>query len=142
MKEDPVKVVAEETAGEGADLVIDLSGAPQAIVQGIGMLARDGRFCALGLTHGEVSLDWTGLVLKAARVQFSFSSDYRSWEWCLSMIGDGLIKLDRYTDHLFPLERWEEAFDLARSGDALKVIIQPCRKERTENTIKKKERTS
>ena len=51
-KEDPVRMVMNETNGIGADVVIDLSGSFQAIVQGFDMLKKDGKFCALGLPHG------------------------------------------------------------------------------------------
>lgn len=123
-REDPVKVVMEETKGTGADVVIDLSGAPRAIVQGFDVLRKDGKFCALGLPHGEVSFPWTKVVLKAANIYFSYSSDYTSWERCLSMIRNGKIKLNEFTKDIYPLEEWEKAFEKARSGDALKVIIK------------------
>ena len=125
MKKDPVPVVINETGGIGADLVLDLSGSPQAIIQGFDMLRKDGRFCAMGLPHEDVVVPWIKLALKAANVIFSFSADYTSWERCLSMIKNGKVKVNSFTEYIYPLERWEEAFDIARGGDALKVIIKP-----------------
>lgn len=138
MEEDPVKAVMEKTGGVGADLVIDLSGSSQAIIQGLDMLRKEGRFCALGLPHGEVPVPWTKLVLKAARIQFSFSSGYQSWEWCLFMIRSGKVRLERFTKDIFPLECWKEAFDLARSGKTLKVIIKPGMPGQGRQTNKRK----
>jgi L-iditol 2-dehydrogenase len=123
--EDPVQIVMADTDGWGADVVIDLSGAPSAIVQGLEMLRRDGRFCALGLPAGDVPIPWTKAALKAIRLIFSFSSDYESWERCLSMIKLGKIRLERFTSDVYPLDQWEEAFARASSGAALKVIIKP-----------------
>lgn len=123
--EDPVKVVMEETAGVGADVVIDLSGAPQAIIQGFDMLRKDGRFCALGLPHGEVGVPWMKLALRAANIHFSYSSNYMSWERCLSMIKNGKVKLKQFTEDIYSLDNWVEAFDRARSGEALKVVLKP-----------------
>lgn len=125
LKEDPVKVVMEDTGGMGADVVIDLSGAPRAILQGLEMLRRDGRFCALGLPPSDVAVAWSKLALKAANIVFSFSSDFESWERCLSMIKHGKVKLSDFINDVYPLENWEEAFDLASSGEVLKVIIKP-----------------
>jgi len=123
-KEDPVKIVMELTQGIGADVVVDLSGAPGAIVQGFDMMRKDGRYCALGLTHYEVAVPWMKMAMKAANVHFSFSSNYISWQRCLSMIRNGKVKLEQFTQDLYPLEEWEEAFQRARSGESLKVIIK------------------
>ena len=123
-KKDPVKIVMELTNGIGADVVVDLSGAPKAIVQGFDMLKRDGRFCALGLTHHEISIPWMKLAMKAANIHFSFSSNYINWQRCLSMIRNGKVKLEQYTKDIYPLAKWEEAFEKAKSGESLKVIIK------------------
>lgn len=124
-REEPVNVVLKETNGIGADVVIDLSGAPQAILQGFDMLRKDGRFCALGLPHGEVGIPWMKLALKAVNIHFSYSSNYMSWERCLSMIQSGKVRLREFIQDIYPLDKWKEAFDMARSGEALKVIIKP-----------------
>ena len=125
MKEDPVTAVMEETGGMGADAVIDLSGSPSAIRQGLSMLCRDGKFCALGLPHDDVCVPWQQIALKALHVHFSYSSDFESWERCISMVRNKKVNLQEFTGDVYPLEQWEEAFRLARSGESLKVLIRP-----------------
>ena len=122
---DTIEAVRELSHGAGADLVIDLSGAPAAILGGFKMLKKDGRFCAIGLPGAEVSLPWAELVLGAYTVYYSYSSDFLAWERVLSMLADGRLKTDGFTDHIYPLEEWESAFEAAASGEALKAIIQP-----------------
>ena len=124
-REDPVKVVLNETNKMGVDVVIDLSGAPQAILQGFDMLKKDGRFCAIGLPNGEVAVPWMKLALKASTIYFSYTPNYISWERCLSMICKGKVKLKQFTEDIYALDKWEDAFNRARSGEALKVIIKP-----------------
>jgi threonine dehydrogenase-like Zn-dependent dehydrogenase len=41
------------------------------------------------------------------------------------MINNKKVKLNGFTENIFPLDRWEEAFKLAREGEVLKVIIKP-----------------
>jgi L-iditol 2-dehydrogenase len=125
MKQDPVAVVMEETGHFGADVVVDLAGSPAAILQGMDMLAKDGRLCAIGLPHGDVSVPWQKAVLKALRIIFSYSSDYESWERCLSMMQNRKVVLHDFIQDIYPLDEWEDAFMQARSGNALKVLIQP-----------------
>jgi len=125
LKDNPVSYVMKETGGIGADIVVDLSGSGAAILQGLDMLRRDGRFCALGLPHEDLSLPWSKLVLKAANIFFSFSSGYATWERCISMINNKKVKLNGFTENIFSLDKWEEAFNLAGKGEVLKVIIKP-----------------
>ena len=124
-RQDPVETVREYSGGMRADLVIDLSGAPRAILSGLKMVKKGGRFCAIGLPHDNVDFPWADSVLSAVSIFFSYSSDFRAWQQCLQMMADGSIKTDGFTDHCFPLDEWPAAFDTARSGKALKVIIKP-----------------
>ena len=88
------------------------------------MLKRNGKFCALGIPNREVTLQWADLILKAGKIIFSFSSDYKSWERCISMIRTGKVKTKIFTKDIYKLEQWENAFERARSEDVLKVIIK------------------
>jgi threonine dehydrogenase-like Zn-dependent dehydrogenase len=123
-KEDPVKILYGMTDGRGVDLAVDLSGAAPAILQGLGALKKNGRFCAIGLPHGAVCLPWSELVLKAASIYFSFSSGYRTWERCLSLLKRGKVDLEPFIHDVYELNDWETAFNDARSAKALKAIIR------------------
>jgi L-iditol 2-dehydrogenase len=122
---DAAKEILELTGGEGADVVVDLAGAPSAIVNGLDMLKKNGRLCAIGLPAGDVAVPWAKAVLKAVSFIYSFSSDNISWMRCLDMIKRGKVKLESFTSSVYPMTRWEDAFEEARSGRALKVIIHP-----------------
>lgn len=123
--EDPVKIVLADTCDKGADVVIDLSGAQEAISQGLNLLRKDGRFCALGIPNHEITIAWDKMIFKAANISFCYSSDYLSWERCLSMIENGKVHLEKFTQNIYSLDNWEEAFKSAQSGQFLKVIIKP-----------------
>ena len=122
---DAAAAVRKMMSGRGVDLVVDLSGAPPAIVSGFRMLKKNGRFCAIGLPGSEVVLPWSELVLNACTVHFSYSSDYIAWERCLSMLSERRVRTEGFTDNVFPLESWSEAFDSAASGRVLKAIVNP-----------------
>ena len=111
--------------GIGADIVIDLSGSEKAIIQGFYLMKKDGKFCALGFPHNGVNIPWSYLVLKAATIIYSYSSNYKSWERCLSMIENKKVKLKQFISARYPLEKWEEAFSIAKSSEAIKIIINP-----------------
>lgn len=125
-KEDPVSIVKESTGGIGADLVIELSGSPAAISQGLRMVRTHGRFLAIGIpVEPEVGLPWKELIFKCPSLVFHFSSCYSSWERGLSLLGRKKVDVKSLITQVLPMEDWEEGFNLAKSGEAIKVLLRP-----------------
>ena len=51
---------------------------------------------------------------------------WTSWKTAIKLVAEGKIKVTLPVSHFYPLEKWEEAFDLAAtSPDALRVAINP-----------------
>lgn len=125
-KEDPVALVKEMTEGIGADLVVELSGSPAAISQGLRMVRTHGRFLAVGIpVDQEVSIPWKETIFKAPSLVFHFSSCYSSWERGLSLLGRKKVDAKSLISKVLPLKDWEEGFALAKSGKAIKVVLKP-----------------
>jgi L-iditol 2-dehydrogenase len=125
-KEDPVMIVKEMTKGIGADLVVELSGSPGAISQGLRMVRTHGRFLAIGIpVEQEVSIPWKEIIFKAPSVIFHFSSCYSSWERGLSLVERKKVDVKCLISKILPLKDWEEGFHLAKSGEAIKVLLKP-----------------
>ena len=125
-KEDPVAVVKESTGGVGADLVVEVSGAPQAIAQGFRIVRTHGRFLAIGIPAvQEVPIAWKETVFRAPSLIFHFSSCYSSWERGLSLLERKKVNVKPLISEILPLKDWERGLALARSGDAIKVLFNP-----------------
>ncbi len=125
-KEDPVVIVKEITRGIGADLVVELSGSPGAISQGLRIVRTHGRFLAIGIpVEQEVSIPWKEIIFKAPSVIFHFSSCYSSWERGLSLLERKKVDVKCLISKILPLKDWEEGFHLAKSGEAIKVLFKP-----------------
>ncbi len=125
-KEDPVAVVKESTGGVGADLVVEVSGAPQAIAQGFRIVRTHGRFLAIGIPAvQEVPIAWKETVFRAPSLIFHFSSCYSSWERGLSLLERKKVNVKPLISEILPLKDWERGLALAKSGDAIKVLFNP-----------------
>lgn len=123
---DPVKLVMEETEGIGADLVVDLTGSPSAITQGLEMVRTHGRFLAIGITKDrEVSIRWKDLIFRAPEVIFHFSSRCSSWERALSLMAGNKVKIRPLITKALDLGDWREGMGLIESGNAIKVLLKP-----------------
>ena len=125
-KDDVEKIVKELTGGEGADLVIDCSGAAPAINAGIRMLRRQGRMCVIGLPgKKEISVEWLTAAQKSLNVIFSYSSSPTSWNLCLSMLERGAIDVKSLISHKASLEDFEDIIEATKKGQVIKAIIEP-----------------
>ncbi len=126
VKVDLAGLLDDLTHGEGADVVIELSGALPAVDQAFRLARRLGRVGIIGQPPAdEVKIAYRQALFRALTVSFSYSSKYSSWERVLSLFERGAIKPSQYITHVLPLEDWERGFDLSRSGEAVKVVLQP-----------------
>lgn len=118
--------VEELTEGEGADVVIELTGALPAIHQAFLLARRLGRVGIIGQPPvDEVPIPYREALFRALTVSFSYSSKYTSWERTLSLFERGAIQPEQFITHVLPLEEWRHGFDLSRSGEAVKVVLEP-----------------
>jgi threonine 3-dehydrogenase len=125
--EDPVAAVLEATKGHGAPVVVEMSGNASAIDQGTRMLARGGRMSLLGLPDGPVPLDLNDQVIfKEARLLGITGREmFRTWQQTQTLLASGMVDVGPVITHRFELDRFEEAFDVLRSGRSGKVILFP-----------------
>jgi threonine 3-dehydrogenase len=127
MAEDPVEAVLGATGRHGAEVVLEMSGVAEAIDQGTRMLMPGGRMALLGLPSGPVTLDLTDQVIfKEARLFGVTGRElFRTWQQTTTLLATGMVNVDPVITHRFPLERFEEAFEVAASGRSGKVILLP-----------------
>jgi len=125
--QDPVAAVLEATNGSGAEVVLEMSGNARAIDQGTRMLARGGRMSLLGLPDGPVTLDLADQVIfKEARLHGITGREmFRTWQQTTTLLSTGRVDARPVITHRFPLERFEEAFEVTASGRSAKVIVFP-----------------
>jgi threonine dehydrogenase-like Zn-dependent dehydrogenase len=123
---DLAALVDDLTGGEGADVVIELSGAPSAIAQAFQLARRLGRVGIIGQPPSdEITIPYRDALFRALTVTFSYSSRFTSWERALSLFERGAVDPSSLITHVLPLAEWEHGFALARSGEAIKVVLEP-----------------
>jgi threonine dehydrogenase-like Zn-dependent dehydrogenase len=126
-REDPVKIVWDQSDGLGADLVVECSGAAIAVQQAIDMAARGGRISLTGVPHGLASLNLHRFVMDDMRAAGVRGEGMGDCARSLALMGAGKIKSKPLITHHFPLSRINEGFEtfVQRKGGAIKVIIHP-----------------
>jgi threonine dehydrogenase-like Zn-dependent dehydrogenase len=123
---DLAALVSDLTGGEGADVVIELSGAPPAIAQAFQLARSLGRVGIIGQPHTDViEIPYRDALFRALTVSFSYSSRHTSWERALSLFERGALEPDKFITDVLPMGEWQRGFELARSGQAIKVVLVP-----------------
>lgn len=125
-KENVPAKVAELTQGEGADLVCEMSGHPDAIRQAFSCVRLGGRINLLGLPKGEVPLKLsTDLIFKGVTVYGVIGRRmFETWHQMQRFLSSGLLDPTPVVTHTFPLEAINDALEAIRSGAAGKVILE------------------
>src|SRR3989304_1058021 len=105
-KDDVPARVAELTHGEGADLVCEMSGHPDAIRQAFACVRLGGRVNLLGLPKGEVPLKLSNdLIFKGVTVYGVIGRRmFETWHQMQRFLSSGLLDPTPAVTHTFPLE--------------------------------------
>ncbi|MFZ5974789.1 MAG: alcohol dehydrogenase catalytic domain-containing protein [Bacillota bacterium] len=125
---DVVERVLTETGEEGADAVIVAAPSGEAQAQATRMAARGGRinlFGGLPKGNSETTFDSNVIHYKELFVHGTSDSRIPHMMTILSLMASGQIQPGKLITKALPLSRFQEGFDLAASGKALKVILEP-----------------
>lgn len=121
----PAERIRDETAGRGADLVVESSGSAGGIATCIDAARRRGAMLVLGVPDGRaVEVPWGVAMNRALDVTFSLSSSWSSWDAALALMATGALDPAPLAT-VVPLHRWEDAFAALAARTAVKALISP-----------------
>lgn len=116
---------AQEELGmlEGFDVGLEMSGQSAALGQMIENMTHGGRIALLGLPKGPVNLDLSAVVLNSLTLTGIYGREmFETWYAMSVLISQGLDITPTIT-HRFPASSFEAAFDVARSGQCGKIVL-------------------
>lgn len=131
VKDNVAEKIRKLTGGLGVDVVIEMSGNPQAIRQGLEALRPGGRFSILGIPDQPMEIDWgRDIIFKYATIQgINGRLMYSTWHKISRFLSSGRIDLEPIITHRLRLAEFKEGMDLMRSGNCCKVILYPQQKD-------------
>lgn len=127
-EEDFVARVRELTEGRGADIVICANPVAATQAQAVEAVRKNGRvvlFGGLPKAKPMTTFDGNRVHYGEITVIGAFSYHPTMHALALDVLSRGLVPADKLITHTFPLERIAEAFDVAATGEGLKVVITP-----------------
>jgi threonine 3-dehydrogenase len=108
---------------EGFDVALEMSGHPSALPDILANLNHGGRIAVLGLPSAPIEIDWAKVVTHMITIKGIYGREmFETWYAMSAMLRAGLDISPVITDR-FPASEWGEAFAMARSGKAGKVVL-------------------
>lgn len=123
--DDWVREIKQATRGEGVDVLLEMSGFPQAIDQGFRALRNGGRAALLGLPAKSVDFDFnTNVIFKGCTVLgINGRRMWETWYQMEELVLSGRLELDEIITHEYPIEDFQTAFATMMSGEGIKVLM-------------------
>ncbi len=124
--EDVEDIVRAATHDNGADVLIEMSGAPSAIAQGFNALRRGGEASLLGLAPGAFTFDLNEhITFKGAIVRGIVGRRlWETWYQARDLLDAGL-DLSPMVTHEFKMDDFARAYEVFMSGESGKIMLTP-----------------
>ena len=117
-------VQAELGMMEGFDVALEMSGNPDAFHEMLENMAHGGRIALLGIPTEDIAIDWNTVVFNMLTIKGIYGREmYETWYMMTVLLQSGL-DISPVITHRFDAEDYEEAFAVARSGRAGKVVLR------------------
>lgn len=125
-EEDAVARVKEMTGGYGADVYLEGTGHPSAVLQGLNLLRKLGRFVEYSVFKDDVSVDWSIISDDKELDVLGAHLGPNCWPAAIRLIEEGRLPLDEICTHQLPLADFQKGLDLVASGkESIKVSLIP-----------------
>jgi threonine 3-dehydrogenase len=109
---------------EGFDVGLEMSGNGRAFRQLLEVMNHGGKVALLGIMPGEEPIDWGQVVFKGLVLKGIYGREmYETWYKMIAMLQGGLDVTPVLT-HRFPVAEFQRGFDVMRSGQSGKVVLE------------------
>lgn len=117
-------VMRELGMTEGFDVGLEMSGSGAALKNMLRAMTHGGKVGLLGILPGEVSFDWNQIIFKGLTLKGIYGREiFETWYKITAMIQSGLDVSPVITHH-FPIAEFEKGFEVMRSGQSGKVVLE------------------
>lgn len=125
-QQDLVKTVMEASDGLGVDALLEVSGSPIGIRQGLKTVRNGGWASLLGIPSSPVELDLANDVVMKGVTIYGITGRlmYDNWFKVRSMLQSGRLDISPIITHHFPLEKFDEGMEVMKSGYSGKIVFE------------------
>lgn len=122
-REDLRDVQRELGMKEGFDVGLEMSGNPRALSDMIDNMFHGGRIALLGIMPDKAAVDWNKVVFNMLTIRGVYGREmFETWYKMTALIQSGL-DISPVITHRFAFTEFQEAFELMRSGNSGKIVL-------------------
>jgi threonine 3-dehydrogenase len=127
VKQDAVKIIKDATGGRGVDVALEISGAPPATKMAFQVLRLGGRVSLTGLPSATVELDTPADIIYKEAIVYGTTGRlmWDTWWQMQTLLDSGKFDPMPAITHRLPLAEVGKGVELARTGQAGKVLLYP-----------------
>jgi threonine 3-dehydrogenase len=108
---------------EGFDVGLEMSGNPRAFRDLLRTMHHGGSVALLGIPPDETAIDWNEVIFKGLVIKGIYGREmFETWYKMAAMLQSGL-DISPIITHRYPLSEFREGFEVMRSGQSGKVIL-------------------
>jgi L-iditol 2-dehydrogenase len=122
-----VEAVGKVFGSEGADLVVECSGAAAAAKTLMDVARRGGRFCQMGLYGKPITFYPDAVCYKELVVTGTNASVTPAWPKALKLLAWRQVDASRLITHRFAITEWHRALEIVKNKEGVRVILKPAR---------------
>jgi threonine 3-dehydrogenase len=122
-REDLKGVMKDLGMTEGFDVGLEMSGNGQAFRQMLEVMNHGAKVALLGIMAGQEAIDWSQVIFKGLVLKGIYGREmFETWYKMVAMLQSGL-DLSSVITHRFPIDEFQQGFDVMRSGQSGKVVL-------------------
>ena len=122
-REDLKGVMKDLGMTEGFDVGLEMSGNGRAFRQMLDVMNHGAKVAMLGIMPGQEAIDWGQVVFKGLFLKGVYGREmFETWYKMVAMLQSGL-DVSPVITHRFPIDEFQRGFDVMRSGQSGKVVL-------------------
>ncbi len=117
--------IVSRTNGDGVDVLLEMSGSGAAIDAGLQMVRNGGTAALLGIPGDAVNLNLAERIIFKGLTVLGINGRrmFETWYQTQTLVKSGRVDLRSIITHVLPYTEFDRAFELMRSGEAAKIVL-------------------
>jgi threonine 3-dehydrogenase len=122
---DVVDEIKRRTRGDGADVLLEMSGSAAAIDLGLQALRNGGTAALLGIPADNVNLNLAERIIFKGLTVLGINGRrmFETWYQTEALVKSGRVDPRSIITHVLPYVEFERAFELMEKGEAVKIVL-------------------
>jgi len=124
-QDDLVAEVKRRTRGDGADVLLEMSGSAAAIDLGLQILRNGGTAALLGIPADAVNLNLAERIIFKGLTVLGINGRrmFETWYQTEALVKSGRVDPRSIITHVLPYTQFDRAFELMEKGEAVKIVL-------------------